>query len=98
MHALLVPRNGFLLILACFVRYSWTYDTERVKLVIGLMGAQIFFIYPTVPTVLYPTAKASNQEELNCGTKKSFSEIADSTIGFSAKFSTFYVLGPSSEN
>jgi hypothetical protein len=57
---LLVPCNGFSPILACFVRYSWTYDTERQKHVVGLMGAPIFFIYPMVPTVLYPTAKASN--------------------------------------
>ncbi len=57
---LLVPRHGFSPILVSFVRYSWTYDTERVKHVIGLMGAPFFFIYPTVPTVLYPTVKALN--------------------------------------
>ena len=39
----LVPRLGFLTILACSARFSWTYDTERVKHVIGLMGAPIFF-------------------------------------------------------
>jgi hypothetical protein len=51
-----------------------------------------------VPTVLYPTAKLSNQEELNCGVIKLFLEIADSTIRFSTKFSHFYILGPLSEN
>jgi hypothetical protein len=42
-------------ILACFVRYSWTYDTERVKHVIGLMGAPIFFhvSYGTYGTLSY---------------------------------------------
>ncbi len=52
---LLVPRHGFSPILACFVRYSWTYDTERVKHVIGLMGAPIFFhlSYGTYGTLSY---------------------------------------------
>jgi hypothetical protein len=52
---LLVPRHGFSPILACFVRYSWTYDTERVKHVIGLMGAPFFFhlSYGTYGTLSY---------------------------------------------
>ncbi len=44
------------------------------------------------------TAKKSYWEELNCDGIKPFSEIANSTIGFSVKFSTFYIFGPLFEN
>jgi hypothetical protein len=81
------------------VRYSWTYDTERVKHVNGLMGAPIFF---HLSHSTYGTLSYSESVELG-GIKLQhdnavFRKKADSTIGFSAKFSTFYVLGPSSEN
>jgi hypothetical protein len=39
---LLVPLHGFSSVLACSVSFSWTYDTEKVKHVLGLMGMPIF--------------------------------------------------------
>ena len=40
---LLVPRHFFFDIFGVLSRFSWTYNTERVKHVIGPMGAPIFF-------------------------------------------------------
>ncbi len=39
----------------CFARFSWPYDTERVKHVIGVMGTPIFFhlSYGTYGTLAY---------------------------------------------
>ncbi len=62
-------------------------------------GAPYFLTtWPTVATTLYPIREKSWSGELNCGAILTFSEIANATIGFSAKFSIFYVLEPLSES
>jgi hypothetical protein len=62
------------------------------------MGAPIFphLSYGNYGTLSY--SKSAKLGGIKLRRNKAVSEIANSTMGFGAKFSTFYILGTLSEN
>jgi hypothetical protein len=73
-------------------------EIETTYLALPFFVSELTKSQPNYGTLSYSKSAKLGGIKLNCGAITPFSEIANSTIGFSSKFRTFYILGPLSEN